>query len=171
MMPFLCNQLEKVLRRLMLMFVIYEDVNKVKFAGDLALVRFNKTKHQLPAALVELPTATSSALCSIDADEALKVQFEAEWKQVLVAILEKFMERSPLSYKMCHAATAISTVITERMVLSKKNSKMKFSAICDTLFDSHYVSSEDRDKAKEQYPEFPGHSCAAKSGNVSGIQH
>ena len=52
---------------------------------------------------------------------------------------------------MCRAATAISP---ERMVLSKKNPKMKFSAICHTLFDSHYVSSEDADKAKEQYLEF-----------------
>ena len=63
MMPFLCDQLEKVARRLMLMFVIHEDVNKAKFAGDLAFVKFNKTKHQLPAASVKLPTATSSALC------------------------------------------------------------------------------------------------------------
>ena len=31
---------------------------------------------------------------------------------------------------------------------------MKFSAICDTPFDSHYMSSEDGDKAKEQYLEF-----------------
>ena len=52
---------------------------------------------------------------------------------------------------MCLAATAISP---EKMVLSEKNSEMKSSAICDTLFDSHYVSSEDADKAKEQYLEF-----------------
>ena len=52
---------------------------------------------------------------------------------------------------MCLAATVISP---EKMVLSKKNSEMKSSAICDTLFDSHYVSSEDADKAKEQYLEF-----------------
>ena len=37
-MPFLCDQVEKV--------VIHEDVNKTKFAGDLALAKFNKTKHQ-----------------------------------------------------------------------------------------------------------------------------
>ena len=52
---------------------------------------------------------------------------------------------------MCRTATAISP---ERMVLSKKNSEMIFSAICDTVFDSYYVSSEDADKAKEQYLEF-----------------
>ena len=154
MIPFLCDQLEKVVRHLMLIFVIHEYVNKSKFAGDLALVRFNKTKHQLPAASVKLPTVTSSALHSIDADKVLKVQFKAECKQVLVTILEKFIERSPPSCKMCRTATAISVVISERIVLSKKNSKMKFSAICDTLFDSHYVSSEDGDKAKEQYLEF-----------------
>ena len=84
MMPFLCDQLEKVVRRLMLMFVIHEDVNKAKFAGDLALVKFNKNKHQLPAASVKMPTATSSALRSVDADEALNIQFKAESKQVLV---------------------------------------------------------------------------------------
>ena len=77
-MLFLCDQLEKVVRRLMLMFVIHEDVNKAKFAGDFALVKFNKTKHQLPAAAVKLPTATSSALRSVDADEVFKVQFKAE---------------------------------------------------------------------------------------------
>ena len=117
----------------------------------MALVKNNKTKHQLPAASVKLPIAISSALHSVDVDEALKVQFKAERKQLLVTILEKFMERSPLSYKMCRAATAIPS---ERMVLSKKNSDMKFSVICDTLFDSHYVSSEDACKAKEQYLEF-----------------
>ena len=119
--------------------------------GDFALVKFNKTKHQLPAASIKLPTATSSALRSADADEALKVQFRIKCKQVPVAILEKFIERSCLLYKMCRTATAISP---ERMVLSKKNSEMKFSAICDTVFDSYYVSSEDADKAKEQYLKF-----------------
>ena len=56
-----------------------------------------------------------------------------------------------LSYKTCCAATAMSLEI---MVLSKKNSKMKFSAICGTLFDSHYMSLEDAYKAKEQYLQF-----------------
>ena len=66
-----------------------------------------------------MPTATSSAFRSINADEALKVQFKAECKQLLVTILERFIERSTLSYKMCRAATDISP---EGMVLSKKNS-------------------------------------------------
>ena len=101
MMSFLCNQLENVVRHLMSMVVIHEDVNKANSARDLALVKFNKTKHRLPIASVKLPTATSNALCSADDDEALKVQFKAECKQVLVAMLEKFMERSPLSYKRC----------------------------------------------------------------------
>ena len=60
---------------------------------SLALVKFNKTKHQLPAASVKLLTAASSALRSVDADETLKVQFKAECKQVLITILEKFMEK------------------------------------------------------------------------------
>ena len=68
MMLFLCDQLEKVVRRLMLMFVIHEDLNKAKFAGDLALAKFNKTKQELPAASVKLPTAISSAFRSVDAD-------------------------------------------------------------------------------------------------------
>ena len=88
MMSFLCNQLEKVVRHFMSMFMIHEDVNKAKFARDLALVKFNKTKHRLPTASVKFPTATSSALCSAGDDEALKAQFKAECKQVLVAILE-----------------------------------------------------------------------------------
>ena len=87
MMPFLCDHLEEVVRSLMLMFEIHENVNKAKFAGDLALTKLNKTKHQLPAASVKLLTATSRALRSADADEALKVQFTAECEQVLVAIL------------------------------------------------------------------------------------
>ena len=68
------------------------------------------------------------------------------WKVYLKILFE-----NPLPYKMSCASIAISS---ERMVLSKVNSKIKFSAICDTLFDRHYVSSEDADKAKEQYIEF-----------------
>ena len=93
-MLFLRDQLQKVVRRLMLMFVIHGDVNKAKFAGDLALVKFNKTKHQLPAVSVKFPTVKSSDLRSVDADEALKVQFKAESKQILVAILEKYRKVS-----------------------------------------------------------------------------
>ena len=92
-MLFLRDQLQKVVRRLMLMFVIHGDVNKAKFAGDLALVKFNKTK-QLPAVSVKFPTVISSDLRSVDADEALKVQFKAESKQILVAILEKYRKVS-----------------------------------------------------------------------------
>ena len=119
MMPFLCDKLVKFVWCLMLMFVIHEDVSQAMCAGDFTLVKFNKTKHQLPAAWIKVPTATSSAFRSINADEALKVQFKAECKQLLVTILERFIERSTLSYKMCRAATDISP---EGMVLSKKNS-------------------------------------------------
>ena len=144
MMPFLCDQLEKVVQRLMLMFVIHEDVNKAKFAGDLALVKFYKTKHQFPAASVKLPTAKSSALRSADADKALKFQFKAECKQVLVAILENLW-KGLLRHIRC-----VNCHFTEKNGLEQE----KLSVICDTLFDSHYVSSEDADKAKEQYFEF-----------------
>ena len=68
------------------MFVIHEDINQAKFAGDLALVKFNKTKHQLKCSV----TATSSALRSVDA-VALKVQFKAECKQVRFTLLGKFI--------------------------------------------------------------------------------
>ena len=50
MMPFLCDKLVKFVRCLVLMFVIHEDVNKAMCAGDFTLFKFNKTKHQLPAA-------------------------------------------------------------------------------------------------------------------------
>ena len=38
--------------------------------------------------------------------------------------------------------------------MSKKNSEINLSAICDTLFVSHYLSSEGTGKAKEQYLKF-----------------
>ena len=61
------------------------------------------------------------------------------------------MGRYPLSNNMCHAAAVISP---ERMIMSKKNSEINFSAICDTLSVSHYLSSEGTGKAKEQYLKF-----------------
>ena len=61
------------------------------------------------------------------------------------------MGRYPLSNNMCHAAAVISP---KRMTMSKKNSEINFSAICDTLSVSHYLSSEGTGKAKEQYLKF-----------------
>ena len=128
-------------------------VDNAKFAGDLVKIDLeDKVDVLLPDRAIKLPTATSSALRHLEATETEKLIFKKDCKTAVIAILQKLLERSPIKYKMCRAASSISP---SNMVSEKKRRSIQgFTYICDKLYDHGFLPTADADRAKEQYENF-----------------
>ena len=106
---------------------------------------------QLPDTSVKLPTATSSAIRQVDVTDTRKQQFKRECKQILISMLKKFLERSPIQYKICRASSAIAP---GNMINKKARSITYFAALCDQLYDKKFLKSNEADAAKGQRERF-----------------
>ena len=125
-MPFLCDKLEEIIRRLMLMIIV-----KILLIKHLAKINLDYLLSQLPDTSVKLPIATSSAIRQVDGTDIRKQQFKREYKQILISMLKKFLERSPIQYKICRASSAIAP---GNMINKNARSITYFAVVCDQLF-------------------------------------
>ena len=102
----------------------------------------------MPDSSVVLPTATSSKLQLAKMEEMEKGKFRRECKEVVIVLLEKLMEKSPLQYKICHLSSCVSQV---NMAIQKSRSVKLFSALVDMLFNPQQMKCRDGDLAKAEY--------------------
>ena len=70
---------------------------------------------------------------------------------MLVAIIEKIQERSPLVYVIVRSASCICPLQIAR---HQEISILKFTKLVDKLFSGHWLSAKIADEAKHQFDEF-----------------
>ena len=101
--------------------------------------------------LIELPTATKNLLKSKVLQEDKKCQFKKECLVMLVAIVKKLQERSPLQYLVVRSASCLSPL---RIVRDKEGSIVRFTSLVDSLYSKSWLSSRDADESKKEYDIF-----------------
>ena len=62
MMSFLSNKLADISRQMLLMFLIRDMLEKIKFPADLVNIDIYEEGSKLPFSMLKLPTETSSVL-------------------------------------------------------------------------------------------------------------
>ena len=131
MMPFLCDSLQRIVRQLMLIFILRDVVDKAKWAYQLCKIDFDNKEIFLANDSIKLPTATSSALRQLDIKSTVKYASRKYCTEILVTFLKKLLERSPLSSKLCRAAFASWSPVN--MIRYKERSITKFAFVLDMI--------------------------------------
>ena len=151
MMPFLCDSLQKIVRHLMLIFISKEVVDKCKWAYQLCNIDLNDKKIFLTNESIKLPTATSSALRQLNVTSDVKYIFRKECSEILVSLLKKLLERSPLASKLCRAFACFSPL---NMVQLRERCIAKFAVVVDMMYQANLLPSLTADEAKREYEIF-----------------
>ena len=148
MLPFLAANLESMFKTLMKMFVRREILDEAVTGYKLVKIDLTNSSNIVPSELINLPTATKNLLKSNILSEDKKRQFKKDSITILVAIVRKLQERSPLKYLVVRCASCIAPL---NMVRNKDECSVKFTKLIDKLYSCKWISSSVGDEAKKEY--------------------
>ena len=151
MLAFLAANLESMFRTLMKMFVRREVLDEAVTGYKLVKIDLTNSSNIAPSELINLPTATKNLLKSNILSEDKKRQFKKDCITILVAIVSKLQERSPLKYLVVRCASCIAPL---NMVLNKDECSVKFTKLIDKPYSCKWISSSVGDEAKKEYDVF-----------------
>ena len=151
MMPFMSDVLEKILLRIMKMFVLKEVLKEASTVYKLIKIDINDQNILLPPSSLKLPTATEGSLKSEKITMSEKLQFKKDCTKFLQSMVRKLQERSPLKYLIVRCMSCLSP---ENIVNKKEACVLKFEKLVDKLYNHKYLTAKESDDAKIQYTEF-----------------
>ena len=152
MVPFLCDKLLEALRKLMCIIFSRDTIDeKASTPYQFNKLDLNDDSHYLPDTNVKLPTGTSLASRSLSDAEKLCLKKEA--KKAIRTLLEKLLEKNPMSHSLNRAAACIAP---EHLAKSGKRKKIVawFRGIVDLLYQRGLFLRGEADSAKEEYETF-----------------
>ena len=147
MIPFLEEALTDIVLTLMKMIVKPGILTEATTSYKLINIDLSNTDNLLPYELVKLPTATKALLKAVLPNQK-KRNFLKDCKAMIVALLQKFQERSPLKYSIVRYATSLSPA---HIIVHKEKSSDSFSRLVDNLYGGRWISSTDADLTKKEY--------------------
>ena len=151
MIPFMSDAVEKIMRRLMKMFLLTSVVENASTPYKLIKIDVDLATNRLPVDQMKLPTATNALLKSSDIIYEQKSKLRKECRTLLSRLVAKLQERSPLQYVIVRVSAALSPV---NMLGDKEASIIKFNTLVDKLYSHERLNSVQADAAKAEYEDF-----------------
>ena len=152
MVPFIEKALVDIFQSLMKMIVKPDVLAKADTGLKLAKLDLSKAENLIATELIKLPTATKSLLSTSNLpNDHRKRDFKRSCKDMLVKMISKLQERSPLKYGIARYASALSPQV---MVSKKERCVALFDKLVDRLYECSRVTSKEADMAKKEYFQF-----------------
>ena len=124
---------------------------KANTAYKLINIDVTKMENQLEIEEVKLPTATNDYIIKTVCSKEKKINSKRACVQILVKVIIKLQERSPLKPSVVRKVACFSPV---NMVLHQESSILKLETFVDKLFQAKHLSAKESDAAKSQYDDF-----------------
>ena len=106
--------------------------------------------NHLEDGLIDVGAATKDLLQKVEVSFERKRKFKGECKKIVVDLLIKIREKSPLNYCLVRNAASLNPI---NMIKESENSSIRFRSLADKLFFLKRISSTVADNAKNQYDE------------------
>ncbi len=152
MVPFLADELQSIMRDLMRYFITKSALEKASTPYKLCKIDVTvKGNNCLPISEIKLPTAVKSMLKKLKLSADQKQSFIKEFRNLLIGMIVKIQERTPLKYPLVRGAASLSPV---RMVTKGEESVLLFESLVDTMYEHKRLSSKEGDEVKQQYKSF-----------------
>ena len=151
MIPFLSTELDATLRQVMSLFLRRQVIEEATTPYKLLKIDLGKRESMVDLQNVDLGTAANSALNKSKVKDDLKMKFRKDCVKILVKLIEKLKESSPLSYGVVRNAVCF---VPSEMVNHGATSELRAKNLIQKLYDLKLLSSQEADKAKQEYQAF-----------------
>ena len=145
MVPFLYQELEKLLQKLMQRFIkqsALQEANTTK-----KLMRLDLGENKCNYKEVDIGVAATSALTKSKVNELAKMEFRTDCIKYLSAAVSKLRERGPLKYKLARASTCFAPLI---ILYKAQLGKIRMKDLTQLLHDTGHLKSDCADRASLQ---------------------
>ena len=151
MMPFLPTVLEKLLRRVMKLFIRATVVDEQLTALQLVKLDVELPASRIPSRKIKLLVASQDLLASGNFTSDQREGIRKGFAKLLTKMVKKLQERSPLKYHFVRCSESLSPV---EMARSKDDCQAKFQFLVARMYKLKYISSKQAEDAKVQFQEF-----------------
>ena len=151
MIPFLSTELDATLRQVMSLFVWWQIIEEATTPYKFLKIDLGKRESMVDLQNVDLGTAANSVLNNSKVKDDLKMKFCKDCVKILVKLIEKLKERSPLSYGVVRNAVCF---VPSEMVNHGATSELRTKNLIQKLYDLKLLFSQEADKAKQEYQAF-----------------
>ena len=148
MILFLSTELDATLRQVMSLFLRRQVIEEATSPYKLLKIDLEKRESMGDLQNVDLETAANSALNKSKVKDDLTMKFLKDCVKILVKLIEKLKERSPLSYGVVRNAVCF---VPSEMVNHGATSELRAKNLIQKLYDLKLLSSQEADKAKQEY--------------------
>ena len=152
MLPFMLKELERVFDQLIRLVMKRDAIKEAD-----TIIRKLKEKwlkdmnNQLEEDLVDLGAATKDLLAKTQVSAEKKRKFKRDCKQIIITIILKLQERSPLKYMIVRNSSSLSP---EMIIQKSDEASTRFRSLADRLYATQKIKAEVADKAKAQFDDF-----------------
>ena len=140
-----------MLQMILHIFFKKEVLNAATTTYQLIKLYVTKKENQLLADQINLGTAVKYSLLSKGVTESAEHKFKEDCITMLVKIVEKLQERSPLKYMVVRNTACLSPI---NMVNNKEVAVARFAQLDEKLHRSKLISPQKADSAKDQFEDF-----------------
>ena len=152
LVPFLADELESMMRELMSLFITKQTLIDTSTPYMLCKLDVSvKGGNCLPVSEIKLTTAAKSMLKKLKLTGDQKSVFIKEYRNLLIGMVEKIQERTPLKYPIVRAAASLNPL---RMLRKETESTLLFGRLVDIMYEHKRITSKEADDVKGQYASF-----------------
>ena len=149
--PFLFNELEKIVNLHLRLIFKKDALNKANtIVKKMSLKWLSDSKNHLEDGLVDVDAATKDILDRTQVSNEKKRSFKRDCKSLVLNVLLKLQERSPLKYCVLRNSSALCP---RNMVRLSEESSFRFRTLVDKLYNLSKITVSTADNAKVQYDE------------------
>ena len=159
MMPFLCEDLENLVKKIMRRYL---KVDKKVSAMQLLAMDLDSSENQLENANIEVGYVAGQTISKNKISQRVAMQscmqFRMEAKAFMKAIIVKMMNKCPLKYKLVRSLSCLNPKV---LVKDYAVAAAKFRRVLQCLVDAERISVGDADQLFEDFSDWA--TCASSS--------
>lgn len=156
MVPFLSGALVQVMKSLLRIFIKEDVIREASSALKVSRIDVENEENYLDLSKIKVSTALKEILREVDVPDHKKMKFKSECRSIIISIILKLKERSPLNYTIVRAASSLDP---EQMANSKEIANAYFGALAGKLARTKLILSDEADDAMKEYEKFLGEEC------------
>ena len=141
---------------LLRIFIKEDVIREASSALKISRIDVENEENYFEISTIKLSTALKEMLRIVEVPDHKKIKFKSECRAIIISIVLKLKERSPLNYTIVRAASCLDP---EEMANNKEIANAHFGALAGKLARTKLILSDEADDAIKEFEKFLGEEC------------
>lgn len=151
MVPYLFSSIEELLKKEMMRFIKPEKIREANTSQKLINLDLHLFENLAKVEKIDVGFGAKNILRQIKSSEKDKLAFRIEFRTLLITMINKLKEKSPLK---CHLARGLTALDPKLILLKPDLAITRIDTVLENMYSHKRISDQIADKAKVQFSSF-----------------